>query len=157
MAKYDEFLVDTFNSSSTNIWELKFINTGRKVCGNESYQRAREWAQLPNKNDMIKYPTAEAFRFFIPHIPCVDSSFVCFRFRAITGKTPSSYEMGLPPIDMKTTDGRYDCYGEYVLYLSNSEYGAVREFCAQKLEGLPFADITNNSSGPFSEPGILHS
>ena len=114
------------------------MHTGRKVRGTEGYALATEWAQLLDSDDLIKHPAAEVFRFLIPNVPCVDSSLVCFRFRDITGKSPCPHQMGPPPLDEKTSGGRYHRPGEHVLYLSDSEDGVIREFCAQGPTGVPY-------------------
>ena len=113
------------------------MHTGRKVRGTEGYVLATEWAQLLDNDELIKHPAAKEFRFLIPHAPCVDSSLACFRFRGITGNSPGPLQMGPPPKAKKTSSGRYNRPGEHVLYLSDSEDGVIREFCAQRKKGIP--------------------
>jgi hypothetical protein len=105
---------------------------------NEGYALATEWAELPDSSELSKHPAAEEFRSFIPHAPSITSLLLCFRVRGITGQAPSSAEMGPPPLTEKTSGGRYNRPGEHVLYLSDSEYGVIREFCALGAKGIPY-------------------
>lgn len=162
MTKYFESLEKNLDFAGTDIWKQKSMHTGRKVRGTESYLFAKEWAELENRDDMFKHPAADEFRIFVPKTPRVDSPIECFRFRHITGEPPISDKMGPPPIDKKTKDGRYNRPNEHVLYLSDSEDGAIREFRAQSLQGLLYiqryrlpvdilriADLTKGPSDHF--------
>lgn len=162
MTKYFDSLEENLQLADINIWEQKFMHTGRKVCGTESYLLAKEWADLVNRDDMIKHPAAKEFRAFIPKILCVDSPLECFRFRPIKGEPPSSDEMGPPPIVKETKGGRYNRPNEHVLYLSDSENGIIRESIAQDLQDLLYiqqyslptdilriADLTKTPSDHF--------
>lgn len=104
----------------------------------KGYALATEWAQLLDSDDLIKHPAAEVFRSLIPNAPCIDSSLMCFHVRGIPEKPPRSDQMGPPPLDEKTSWGRYHRPGEHVLYLSDSEDGVIREFCAQGATGVPY-------------------
>ena len=114
------------------------MHTGRKVRGTKGYALAMEWSQLLDSDELIKHPAAEVFRSLIPKVPCIDSSLVCFRVRGISGKPPRSDEMGPPPLNRNTSGGRYHRPSEHVLYLSDSEDGVIREFCAQGSTGVPY-------------------
>jgi hypothetical protein len=138
LAKYYEFVSDGLQMVDSNIWELEFMHTGRKVRGTEGYTLATEWAQLLDSDELIKHPAAEVFRSLIPNAPCIDSSLVCFHVRGIPGKPPRSDQMGPPPLAKNTSGGRYNRPGEHVLYLSDSEDGVIREFCALGSTGVPY-------------------
>jgi hypothetical protein len=138
LAKYFESVSDGFSLVDRNIWDLEFAHTGRKVRGSEGDVLATEWAQLLDRDKLIKHPAAEEFCLLIPCSPCLDSSFVCFRVRGITEESPRSDQMGPPPLNRETIGGRYNSPGEHVLYLSDSEDGVIREFRAQRMKGVPY-------------------
>jgi hypothetical protein len=143
LAEYDEFLSENLGLDDQNIWDIEFSNTGRRIRGTEGYKLSTEWARLLDRDDLIKHPAAEEFRSLISNVSHVNSSILCFRVRGVTGKSPSSCEMGPPPIDCKTIGGRYNNPGEHVLYLSDSEDGLIREFKAQKMKGYPYIQRYN--------------
>lgn len=95
LAEYDEVLNDQLGISDGISWEQEFGHTGRKVRGNEGYALATEWAQLPDSSELSKHPADDEFRSLIPHAPSITSLLLCFRVHGITGKAPSSAEMGL--------------------------------------------------------------
>lgn len=138
LAKYYEFVSDELPLVDSNIWDLEFMHTGRKVRGTEGYAFAMEWAQLLDSDELIRHPAAKDFRSLISKAPRIDASLVCFRVRGIQGKPPRSDQMGPPPLDKKTNGGRYHRSGQHVLYLADSEDGVIREFCAQGSAGVPF-------------------
>jgi hypothetical protein len=138
LAKYEESVSSDMQLGDRSIWDLEFMHTGRKVRGTEGYALATEWAQLLDSDELIKHPAAEVFRSLIHNAPCIDFPLVCFRARGIIGISPYSYQMGPPPVTEGTSGGRYNCPGESVLYLSDSEDGVIREFCALGLPWVPY-------------------
>jgi hypothetical protein len=143
LSKYYEDVSENLGLDDQNIWDLEFANTGRRIRGTEGYELANKWAQLLNRDDLIKHPAAEEFRSLISEAPRVISSIVCFRVRGITRESPTSRQMGPPPINCKTSGGRYNTPGEHVLYLSDSEDGVIREFKAQRMKGAPYIQRYN--------------
>jgi hypothetical protein len=113
-------------------------NTGRAVCvSNANYDRARNWAALRSREELIAHSDYQEFTArIVTEAQLLDEPCALFRGVFFDNDTPRrSDEMGPPPENKKILGGRYNLADQRVLYLCDSEEGVLRE-CVRRDLGV---------------------
>ena len=127
-------------------------HTGREVVGDQTFARAKEWAQLQG-DELLGHSIGEEFRDIVARTSCIDGTVLsCYRGRPAQGELIAQDRMGPPRLEDPCPPGRYNRTNERVLYLCDTKEGVLREIasdgglCIQRyilpLSHLRIADFT---------------
>ena len=126
-----------------------FAGTGRLIHADENFGRLQTWAECPGPEALGSATFfAEVQQSIEQARPVADPVVRVLRGRLppLSSTTPTSDEMGPPPLPAAATAGRYNAGGQAVLYCATSEEGVRRELRdrGNELWGQQFAIPTSH-------------
>ena len=105
-------------------------HTGRMVTCAREYGLVQSWAKMPRRQSLLLHPGREQLFEELCNVRCVCEPIIHGyrgRPKSQTGADPSPICMGPPKPHQTGDNGRYNKIGHPALYLSDSDYGVVRE------------------------------